>query len=442
MGGYIIARNSECPEVTPFVNPSRCGLERRLDNQFQPKEMRSSRCLVIEGTGEDLDETSCRATHNSSARIDEYPGYKHLFPHTIHHLLDDDSKVTESSLTSDLSTPDTILHSRHQQIHPPRLLVTGRADRINKSRRVSSSTNKDIPKTPGSPPRPELPKTPMSWSSEDDILLRDLKELRKLGWKEISAYFPKRTAHACQFRWRRLVSGTLKGHRQYPPQPAHTQPLSISADRRMSEANAFLQNFENTLPSKSNRTPSSFDMSPIDTDSKCLETSSPPSPSELLNSRCFQTRKSVSRSVSLSPLGRQQQFSQNVGTRDLGHVGWESDETHDMDYFKVKPISRSPDENRGLLPTDSAETCKSPSSQLLYLQDSDPTNYSTTSHRPVEAASWTSEEDSLLLNRRLSFDEVSILLHHRSEEAIWSRMGILRSSVPRSVRLGCASSVS
>lgn len=41
-------------------------------------------------------------------------------------------------------------------------------------------------------------------------MLRYLKETQKLGWKEIAAHFPNRTTNACQFRWRRLVSGTLR----------------------------------------------------------------------------------------------------------------------------------------------------------------------------------------------------------------------------------------
>ncbi|XBW37898.1 hypothetical protein QEN19_003478 [Hanseniaspora menglaensis] len=53
-------------------------------------------------------------------------------------------------------------------------------------------------------------KTPSSWDSNDDILLRHLKEIKKLGWKEIAQYFSNRTPNACQFRWRRLRSGSLK----------------------------------------------------------------------------------------------------------------------------------------------------------------------------------------------------------------------------------------
>ena len=42
------------------------------------------------------------------------------------------------------------------------------------------------------------------------MMLRHLKEQQKLGWKEIAAHFPNRTTNACQFRWRRLKSGTLR----------------------------------------------------------------------------------------------------------------------------------------------------------------------------------------------------------------------------------------
>lgn len=53
-------------------------------------------------------------------------------------------------------------------------------------------------------------KNPSSWDPQDDILLRHLKDIKKLGWKDISQYFNNRTPNACQFRWRRLKSGNLK----------------------------------------------------------------------------------------------------------------------------------------------------------------------------------------------------------------------------------------
>lgn len=44
-----------------------------------------------------------------------------------------------------------------------------------------------------------------TWTSKDDSMLRYLKEVEKLGWRDISMYFPTRTINACQFRWRRLI---------------------------------------------------------------------------------------------------------------------------------------------------------------------------------------------------------------------------------------------
>lgn len=45
-----------------------------------------------------------------------------------------------------------------------------------------------------------------AWSSKDDKLLRYLKEVKKLSWKEISKHFPSRTTNGCQFRWRRILN--------------------------------------------------------------------------------------------------------------------------------------------------------------------------------------------------------------------------------------------
>ncbi|CCE61184.1 hypothetical protein TPHA_0A00990 [Tetrapisispora phaffii CBS 4417] len=56
-------------------------------------------------------------------------------------------------------------------------------------------------------------KNPSSWDPQDDILLRHLKEVKKMGWKDISQYFQNRTPNACQFRWRRLKSGNLKSNK-------------------------------------------------------------------------------------------------------------------------------------------------------------------------------------------------------------------------------------
>ncbi|KAF3083217.1 hypothetical protein TWF569_000802 [Orbilia oligospora] len=434
MGGYVISRNSEVSEVSSFMSPLRCTLDGRIDGRLDNKEGRSTRYTVPEGLGNIPDEATSRESKTFTG-VDEPSRYKLLFPHDIHnhfHLIDEDSNVTTN--TCHAFSPDMGSNSRHQSLQHPRLIVNGRNDRINRSRKISSTTSRDITKTPGSPQRSELPKTPMSWSSEDDILLRDLKELRKLGWKEISAYFPKRTAHACQFRWRRLVSGTLKGHRQCPPQITGTQSLPASSNRSVGEGNGFLGTFDSQR--RKQHPTSIFDITSSDADSKILETtlSSPSSPSDFAETKCSQNRGSVSRSVSMSPPMRRPLYSQISSERENDHSVWEPDEGQERDCPEARHLGR--------VLEDPIRACNSSASQIhLRLDGTSVLPYGAGNYRTSESTSWTSEEDSLLLNRRLSFDEVSILLHHRSEEAIWSRMGVLRSSIPKSVRLGCASLV-
>lgn len=50
-------------------------------------------------------------------------------------------------------------------------------------------------------------KQSLSWTPQEDKLLLELKDVHKLGWREILNHFKDRTANACQFRWRRIVSG-------------------------------------------------------------------------------------------------------------------------------------------------------------------------------------------------------------------------------------------
>lgn len=44
----------------------------------------------------------------------------------------------------------------------------------------------------------------LKWTQEEDKLLEYLRQTEKIGWRDISMYFPTRTINACKFRWRRL----------------------------------------------------------------------------------------------------------------------------------------------------------------------------------------------------------------------------------------------
>ncbi|EPS41932.1 hypothetical protein H072_4107 [Dactylellina haptotyla CBS 200.50] len=428
MGGYIITRNPDEKKLPEFLSAARFARENCLENQLETKDAVATRYIAIDGRGNDINK-STRGDDSLLSRAGELATYNSLFPHSIQtpvRLGDDD--INRQTAHCQVFPADISTNTR-QQVYTPRLVVTGRADRT-KSRRISPNSSKEQTKTPGSPQRSDLPKTPMSWSSEDDILLRDLKELRKLGWKEISAYFPKRTAHACQFRWRRLVSGTLKGHRQCVPQVTNGSPLSGSADRKDADGKITFGTFEHAT---SKSCPSDlFEVSSLESDSKQLATSlaisSPSSPSDHLESKRTRSPTLASRSVSFSPPAiRQHQYYQRTDEREKIHTKWETEDCLDNDHVES---------GHSALFEDTLQIHKSQCGHSEFSHSS--TNYTyhgASSQRLSEPTSWTSEEDSLLLNRRLSFDEVSILLHHRSEEAIWSRMGILRSSISKSVRI-------
>lgn len=70
-------------------------------------------------------------------------------------------------------------------------------------------------------PKNVTSRTPSSWEPQDDVLLRHLKEVKRLGWKEIAQYFTNRTPNACQFRWRRLRSGNLKTVKPQEEEESH-----------------------------------------------------------------------------------------------------------------------------------------------------------------------------------------------------------------------------
>ncbi|GME86227.1 unnamed protein product [Ambrosiozyma monospora] len=83
-----------------------------------------------------------------------------------------------------------------------------------------------------------LPKSSTAWSPEDDRLLRILKEEKKLGWREISTYFPSRTLNACQFRWRRIVIGVAvdKKKEDEPASQGNGSSSSSSSSDQYSKA--------------------------------------------------------------------------------------------------------------------------------------------------------------------------------------------------------------
>ncbi|KAI5821401.1 hypothetical protein BZA77DRAFT_238252 [Pyronema omphalodes] len=237
--------------------------------------------------------------------------------------------------------------------------------------------------------KPKTPRTPMSWDPKDDILLKQLKEEQRLGWKEIATHFHGRTSHACQFRWRRLASGQLKyyqGHRRPPPV---TTTSASFANEMASTATAG---------------------------------SVSASPKVLMNGLHHNTQQSVitpprvlhamphmppSNESSLPPMHNPALYQQHVP-----HSNW----GQSASLYQPTPL---------------------PS----------PTSYAPRfmfENQPQQPRHWSEEEDAVLMNRKLSFDEVNVLLAGRTEGEIWERQVKLRESEIRrhsGVPMHCVSEV-
>ncbi|KAI5837855.1 hypothetical protein DFP73DRAFT_486720 [Morchella snyderi] len=221
--------------------------------------------------------------------------------------------------------------------------------------------------------KPKTPRTPMSWDPQDDILLKQLKEEQRLGWKEIATHFPGRTSHACQFRWRRLASGTLKyyhGHRR--PPVVTTTSSSFASEMASTAAAGTISNSPKLLMS-------------------CINNQSP---APVTNPSTPQMHHSIppsmphyALSTSESPIRQNHYYQSLAQQRPWGHSGY-SVPMHTYQAPQLpSPASSSP----------------------RYLEP------------------WTPAEDEILVNKGLSFNEVNILLSKRSEKEICDRMAKLRS---------------
>ena len=200
---------------------------------------------------------------------------------------------------------------------------------------------------------------------------------------------PGRTSHACQFRWRRLVSGTLKyyqGHRR--PPVVTTTSSSFASEMAAS-----------TIPSHA--------------------ASAPTTPST--------ARYPAPVSPATSPQHTQ-------------HYGYDRAPYHHRSSFSggnfslPSPASSSPQQQLGSPMAMPGTPCTPPPPHTPTFHGANHYgNYSThphyfpsTTEDEDEEDNWTAEEDALLMDRKLCFDEVNVLLRGRREPEIWQRMGKLR----------------
>lgn len=210
-------------------------------------------------------------------------------------------------------------------------------------------------------------KTPSSWDPNDDVVLRHLKEQLKLGWKEIASHFPNRTTNACQFRWRRLMSGTLRNSSVSSSGTTSVQPTSPTATATTTGP------LSTSAPNPSTNTGSSTSAGyPV---SQALTT--------VLNHE--QQRQ------------QQQQHQQ--------HQQQQQQQNESAQSHTIQPTTTGP-------ASEQAQSAK----------------YHSNLYNQLHSRPWTREEDELLMSRKdLRPEELSLLLHQRSEVEIRVRIEQLRA---------------
>lgn len=253
-------------------------------------------------------------------------------------------------------------------------------------------------------------RTPSSWDPQDDLLLRHLKEQQKLGWKEIASHFAHRTPNACQFRWRRLRSGSLKNSTNSPtPTSGANTPNSTG----VAASNSIAAVSSNEQDSSSN----SASPPPVASSGQHLVTkfSSIPNKNNSSSPKLKEAKKTQPINV---PVYNQWTFhSSNLSSTNLASSKASSNFKDSPDPLSSSLISLHSDSDDIEDDDEDSDDKINTSAVLLdstitITKDSSPSN-------------WSMEEDELLITRRrraLSFAELSILLPSRTEDEIWSRI--------------------
>lgn len=197
---------------------------------------------------------------------------------------------------------------------------------------------------------------------------------------------PGRTSHACQFRWRRLVSGTLKyyqGHRR--PPVVTTTSSSFASEMAASGAS-----HTSSAPATPSGARYPAPVSPA---------TSPQNSHYAYDRALYQHRSSFSSGSFALP----------------------------------SPASSPPQQNVGSPTIVPGTPCPASVSQPSIVHSG---NYGPYGQNPPyfppgedgedDEDNWTAEEDALLMDRKLCFEEVNVLLSRRREPEIWRRMGRLR----------------
>ncbi|KAK9468976.1 hypothetical protein V1512DRAFT_258340 [Lipomyces arxii] len=312
---------------------------------------------------------------------------------------------------------------------------TGSTGSVASSASLSSSSAPDYDSLGRKKPR--IPRNPSSWDPHDDLLLRHLKEQQKLGWKDIANHFMGRTPNACQFRWRRLMSGSLRGgtaparegswvedgewaeSSQSSQQVAH-QPLQV-IPQYLAMVVPPVPNHMQIIPPTTTRpllAPPSFDDAVHGQQqvAATMPTTAPAAVEPVVQEQqpsVLQTQHNEKEQLPMQEVEAgvsPKSLPQSASSARMSPV--ESEVEKDVD--RAEGRSESVESSSTVTPASATSTQGKASS--------------VSSAKSASGKIWSQEEDDLVTRRDLRFEELSVLLPSRTETEIWNRIESLQTA--------------
>ncbi|KAK9238934.1 hypothetical protein V1525DRAFT_399904 [Lipomyces kononenkoae] len=283
-----------------------------------------------------------------------------------------DSVLPLSMVSSASSVTSTASSTSKRRPTRTRTASTGSTGSVGSIASLSSSSATDLDALGRK--KPKIPRNPTSWDPHDDLLLRHLKEQQKLGWKDIASHFAGRTPNACQFRWRRLMSGSLRGGAATPAAESNTNNSHKNSNWT-----------EDAIWDRATQSPPSPPMIPATTTRPLVA----PSDYEMEQEQLAVQETQCTPPGTLS----QPDLPQNVA----GEADNQSTLAEQKDSEPAPVHSK-------LVPQ------------------------SQRSGKSASGKAWSQEEDDLVTRSDLRFEELSVLLPSRTENEIWDRIKNLASS--------------
>ncbi|KAK9364732.1 hypothetical protein V1509DRAFT_635444 [Lipomyces kononenkoae] len=297
-----------------------------------------------------------------------------------------DSVLPLSMVSSASSVTSTTSTSKRRPTRT-RTASTGSTGSVASIASLSSSSATDLDALGRK--KPKIPRNPTSWDPHDDLLLRHLKEQQKLGWKDIASHFAGRTPNACQFRWRRLMSGSLRGGATPAVESNTTNNVNNININTNNDSSHKTSNWnEDANWDHSTQSPQSPPMIPATTTRPLV----PPSDYE----------------IEQEQLGIEETQQRTPPLRTLPQNG--AGET----------------DNQSTVP-ELKNTESAPAHPELVSQ-SQSQSQSQRSGKSASGKVWSQEEDDLVTRSDLRFEELSVLLPSRTENEIWDRIKNLANS--------------